>query len=129
VASAFASTDSIRTVPEFMDYYTDGYHDKLDKTHNETCKAASVEVAEFIQEQQITTVSELVHKFPQHQRIMFSILDYLRIDGKVYWDEWRPLPTLIHAGDRRISEETYKYDWSTARLRDWQHRVQDTGVV
>lgn len=97
------------------DVYDDhGIEDGLDTAEY---SSAVDEISAYIQEVQVATVANIARKFPQHQRVVFSILHQLKQAGKVHWDEWRPLPTTIYAGDRRIPEMAV--DWNAARERSW----------
>jgi hypothetical protein len=117
---------SIASIPDAMNIYDTCYEDTLElPIFTDEFQANAAAMAEYMEEKKIATVADLVKAFPEHERMLFAMLDYLRLEGKVHWDEWRPLPTLIHAGDRRISEDTYKYNWSTARDRTWTHRLAD----
>lgn len=103
--------------PGPADYFkTDSYQQALKAVEN------------YIAANEVVVVADIVRALPEHSRTVFSLLDDLRVSGKVYWDEWRPLPTLIFAGDRRIPEKSYKYTWRTARDRTWQNKQSDLTI-
>jgi hypothetical protein len=111
-------TSNYTDLPEVPDYF-----------ENDDYKQTVDEVGKFIEGKTVVTISDIVSQFPEHERIIFSLLEDLQSAGRVYWEEWRPLPTMIYAGDKRIPQETYKYNWHTARDRTWKHKTQDLGTV
>lgn len=74
------------------------------------------DVAAYVRSVEVATVANIARQFPQHERMLFSLLDQLKAGGQVYWDEWRPLPTMVYAGDKRIPHK--QYNWRTARDRE-----------
>lgn len=109
---------------------TDVYAEDTSPSYFETedYRLAVDEVGEYIKTNTVVTVADIVEALPQYQRVLFAVLDDLRNAGKVYWEEWRPIPTMIYAGDKRLPVESYQYNWRTARERTWKHRVQDLGT-
>jgi alkylated DNA nucleotide flippase Atl1 len=105
----------------------DDFDESPNWTDTDEFRAAKEQVISYIEQKQVTTFGAIARANPEHTRIIQTILNHLRVDGRVYWDEWRPLPTLIYAGDRRI--EDIEYDWHEAKDRTWAQRVQDLGEI
>lgn len=67
-------------------------------------------VADYVNKKKITTIGEISRKFPEYQRTIIGLLESLKTSGRVHWDEYRPLPTLVYPGTS--PDKTLKYDWS-----------------
>jgi hypothetical protein len=87
---------------------------------------AAVEVAEYVKRQKIITLAGIARKFPEHVRYLDTIMVSLKAAGEVYWDESKPLPTLVYYGDKRPSD--LRLDWRGAADRTWQQRVAEEAI-
>lgn len=58
-------------------------------------------VSDFVATHQVTTIGRLSREFPQYRNYLMSILNQLRVAGEVYWEDHKPMPTLVYAGNHK----------------------------
>lgn len=63
---------------------------------------AMAQVGKAIRSRKEVNIGQLSRMFPQHVPILITILEKLQQRGSCWWDDYKPMPTRVYAGDRRI---------------------------
>ena len=66
---------------------------------------ATARIGKFVEKHQKVTVAQVAREYPDYVPILWTVLEKLKQVGRIWWDEWKPAPTQLHAGDRRMVVE------------------------
>lgn len=81
--------------------------DHLDKapdwTNTLEFNLAVARVGKAIRNKREINIGQLSRLFPEHVPILMTILERLQQQGRCWWDDYKPMPTQVYAGDRRIN--------------------------
>lgn len=107
-----------------MNQYADAdiYDDTLDEFDESSYTIGSDEVREYVEEQGAVSIGALSRKFPDYRRYLMSILKQLRVAGHIFYDDYKPAPTLVFAGNTNRPTQ-YSHTWRSMRDLTWAQRV------
>lgn len=76
-------------------------HDYNDVPKEPSYVSATDRIAAYVEKEKVTTIGRISRAFPELRPVIQGLLNGLRADGKVFWEDYRPLPTLIYAGNSK----------------------------
>lgn len=64
---------------------------------------AIIDIGLHINKAEVTTIGAIRRAFPEHERVILTVLKSLKLDGICNYDEFSPAPTRVFSGSMRMA--------------------------